>query len=560
MTNEIIEQIRNSFDICEIIGETVTLKKVSRGYVGICPFHDEKTGSFHVYKDTQSFYCFGCHKAGDVFTFVMEAENLTFPEVVKNLAERAGIKIPENDTKSKNLYDILSMSEEFYSQNLKKNPVAVSYLKKRELDENDITNFSLGYAPNSWNLLSKTLLKNGISENDILKIGMAVTGKNGIYDVFRGRIMFPIKNLAGKVIAFGGRLIDGDGAKYINSSENEIFVKSKNLYLLSDAKKSIREKRRAILVEGYMDAIRLHKNGFTEAVASLGTSLTVEQAKLIKRFTDRVYICYDNDKAGQNASIRGMYILAENGLDVYVVNLPESKDPDEYLIKNPPEKFEYALRNAKALILHHLEISIQGLKDLSTRKATLEGLFKNFSNLRVDEVLQYKTQISEITAIPPSKIEEYFCSNVKELPEEPEKLECQRGAEHPYEAALCSLLFHNSELTLKITPQNVLKIFRNPTAREVAMSILTESKENILMLWNSMGEIEKFALLERGNEFASRIDGENAIEKWNFIFQDIRQRIIKKRIKNLTAKLKKSLATPEDMRELQKLKEELKNA
>ena len=327
LDNEIVDRIRNTLDIADVIGGRVKLRRSARGYSGLCPFHSERTPSFHVYTDTQTYYCFGCHEAGNVFTFIMKLDGLSFPEAVKALADRAGIEVPEYERESnaKGNYEVLDLAAKFYAESLKSG--ARNYLERRKIDEADIKRFSLGYAPSSWDALVGYLRSQNITDKQLLDLGLAMQGKHGLYDKFRGRVIFPIHDVAGRVIAFGGRLLDGEGAKYLNSPESVIYHKRKNLYLLDMARKSIREKKRSILVEGYMDAIRLHKCGFTETVASLGTSLTPEQAEMLSRFADRCYICYDSDTAGQNAMLRSMFVLQRHGLDVYVVNLIGGKDP-----------------------------------------------------------------------------------------------------------------------------------------------------------------------------------------------------------------------------------------
>ena len=340
--NEIINQIKDSLDIADIIGERVKLRKTSRGFMGLCPFHNEDTPSFHVYTDSQSYYCFGCKEAGDIFSYVMKTENLDFPEALRLLADRAGVKLGTYRQESTDTYSVLNLAAKFFTEYLVSDSgsAARAYISRRKLDTSDIGRYSLGYSPNSWDALTKFLRSRHISDQAILNAGLAVQNSRGMYDRFRGRLMFPIHDITGKVIAFGGRIIDGEGAKYINSPEGALYSKRRNLYLLDRARNTIREKGRSILVEGYMDALRLHKCGFTEAVASLGTSLTEEQAGLLSRHAAKCYICYDSDSAGQNAAIKGMYILAEHGLSVYVVEIPDGKDPDEFLCNNPPEKFE----------------------------------------------------------------------------------------------------------------------------------------------------------------------------------------------------------------------------
>lgn len=557
--NQIIEQIRDALDIAEVIGDRVKLKRSSRGYESLCPFHDEQTPSFHVYTDTQSYYCFGCHEAGNIFTFLMKIENISFREALKILADRAGIKLPEYEKKNgeKNSYEILELATKFYSENLSglNGNVARSYIRHRKLDEDDITKFSLGYSPASWDSLVVYLKNSGVSEMQLLNLGLALQGKYGLYDKFRGRIIFPIKDIAGRTIAFGGRLIDGEGAKYINSSESKIYSKRKNLYLLDVARKSIREKKRSILVEGYMDAIRLHKCGFTETVASCGTSLTPEQAETLSRFADRCYICYDSDTAGQNATLRGMYILAENGLDVYVVTLPEGKDPDEFLSVNSPEKFEEAITNSKPLVLKHIEILTPAIKNSATRKSAMKELFESLLNLNIAEVLQYKTRLSEVTGVPPSKIEEWFSSKRKKtLLDVPVVNEKNKEIEQSCEAGLCSLLFHNPECVVNMEPEEALKIIRNPVAREMALALLTENPDDMIALWLSTGETEKLAILARGDEFCARMKGLTLAEKWRNTYYVLKAKHITRRVKELTAKMQNSQATPQELLELRELR------
>ena len=262
--SEIVERIRNTLYIADIIGGRVKLRRSVRGYSGLCPFHSERTPSFHVYTDTQTYYCFGCHEAGNVFTFIMKTDGLSFPEAVKTLADQAGIEVPkyERESNAKGNYEVLDLAAKFYAENLKSG--ARGYLERRKIDELDIKRFSLGHAPSSWDALVEYLRSQNVTDKQLLDLGLAMQGKHGLYDKFRGRVIFPIHDIAGRVIAFGGRLLDGEGAKYLNSPESAIYHKRKNLYLLDMARKSIREKKRSILVEGYMDAIRLHKCGFTE--------------------------------------------------------------------------------------------------------------------------------------------------------------------------------------------------------------------------------------------------------------------------------------------------------
>ncbi len=562
--SDLYNEIKNSLDIVDIIGEKVNLRRTGQGFTGLCPFHSEKTPSFHVWPETQSYYCFGCHEGGNIFTFIMKTEGLNYHEALEFLASRAGIKIDSHKiNKSRDLYDIMNLTANFYANNLvsSQGVTARAYMKRRNLTENDINNFSLGYSLNSWDSLVNFLRKNNIPDKIIVDSGLALNGKTGIYDRFRGRLIFPVKDISGRIIAFGGRLVDGEGVKYINSPESEIYSKRKNLYLLDIARKSIREKGRAILVEGYMDALRLHKCGFNESVASLGTSLTSEQAELLKRFADRCYICYDNDPAGISATIRGMYILQENGLDVRVINLEgDSKDPDEFLSANPIIEFEQAIKNAKPLIIYHVDSLRNALNDSATRKSALKELFDGLARLELDEILQYRGTISEITFIPPRELEQKLISlrnqdSNKKFSQITQKINPQiikDSNNNILEAGLCWLLMHDTECRLNINPEEVFKIFHDETAQEIALSILTSNPDELESLWLSLGDFDKTNFLSRGEEFCRQIDGEIS-EKWNKIYNNINRKLTAERINEIKAKLRRGQAESSELQELSEL-------
>ena len=551
---EIVEQSRDALDIADIIGERVKLRRSSRGYHGLCPFHKEDTPSFHVYTDTQTYYCFGCHEAGNVFTYIMKTDNLSFPEALKVLADRAGIELPKYERQGeRSAYDVLDLAAKFYAENLSQAPRA--YLERRKIDNSDIKKFSLGYSPNSWDALVKYLRGLKVSDKQMQDLGLAQAGKYGLYDKFRGRVMFPIKDIAGRVIAFGGRLLDGEGAKYLNSPDTAIYHKRKNLYLLDRARNAIRERKRSILVEGYMDAIRLHKSGFTETVASLGTSLTPEQAETLSRFADRCYMCYDSDTAGQNATRQSMFTLQKHGLDVYVVSLPEGKDPDEFLAMNPPQAFEEALTRARPLVVYYVDAMRSAVSDPMMRKSAMKELFTTLSELEVHEVLAHKTRLSEATGIPPSKIEEWFMSQRKpSMPEDaPAPVEV-KGTEHPSEAAMCSLLYHHTECRLSFSAEEVIAFMRNPEARDTALALLNENVDELELLWTQLGDTYHMAVIARGDEVCARMKGFSMEEKFRSTYIALYERNKERRIRELTAKLKQSKATPEELSELMRLK------
>ena len=555
---EICEQIRASLDIGDLIGERVRLRPASRGYSGLCPFHEERTPSFHVYEDTQSYYCFGCHEAGNIFTYVMKTENVNFGEALRILADRAGIALPEHEHKSgkRSAYELLDLTARFYAEGLKSSPRARAYLERRKLSEADMYMFGIGYAHASWDALVRYLREQKVSDKQMLDLGLALMGKYGLYDNFRGRVIFPIKDILGRVVGLGGRLIDGEGAKYLNSPESEIYRKRKNLYLQNRAKGAIKEKKRTILVEGYMDAIRLHKNGFTESVASLGTSLTEEQAGILSRLADRCYICYDSDTAGQKTTLRSMYALQKHGLDVYVVNLPDSKDPDEYLSEHSPEEFEELIRDARPLVLQHIEMLRPLLSDALTLKTAERELLGSLSELEVRDVLEYKKELSEATGIPPSVLEERFLSKKSvELGDKADIVE-KAEVEHPSEAVLCALLARNAAYRILLTPEEVVMLVKDRVARRVALAILRENVESLMYIWTSLGETEMMGVLERGDEYCSRMKEERDEEKWTRTIGGLKDRYRYERIKEIQRKMEKSEATVEDFSELIRLKGE----
>ena len=531
--NEIINQIKNSLDIADIIGERVRLRKTGRGWMGLCPFHQEDTPSFHVYADTQSYYCFGCKAAGDIFTYVMKTENIAFPDALRLLADRAGIKLPEYSRDGTDTRDVLDLAAKFFNANLTgvHGSAARAYMSRRKLDESDIGRYSLGYSLNSWDSLILYMRKIGITDKAIIDAGLAVESRGSIYDRFRGRLMFPIRDITGKVIAFGGRLVDGEGAKYINSPESTAYSKRRNLYLLDTARKAMRERGRAILVEGYMDAVRLNKCGFTETVASLGTSLTPEQAKLLSRYADRCYLCYDSDTAGQSAAVKGMYILAENGLSVYVVSLPEGKDPDDFLSSNEPEKFSEALSSAKPLVLKHIEFLRPYLTSERYRRKALDHLFTNLRRLSPDDVLQYKGTICDATMLPPDTVERYLLGG--KVPEPPAQkyaiITPPKDDSDTLDAAMCFLLLNSPECRLNLSLDEAMSILTTDLARETAIAILTEDTDALQVVWHNTDDEDKIALLTKGEIFCRGFQGLPS-EKFAKIYSGLKRRSIDRRL------------------------------
>ena len=362
---EIIEEIiyRNSID--EVISSYVTLKRAGSNFNGLCPFHSEKTPSFTVFPATKSFYCFGCGAGGDAITFIMRMENLDYPAALEFLAQRAGITIPETNDKAeigvprKRIFEMNLAAAKYFRQCLFDPRIgadALRYLsEERRLSGAVIKHFGLGYAPDDFGVFVEHMKRLGFTENEL------VTGflcgksqKNGrAFSMFRNRVMFPIIDVSGNIIAFGGRVMDDSKPKYLNSSDTPGFKKSRNLFALNYAKKHCEE--RLILCEGYMDVIALHAAGFENAVATLGTAITPDQARLISKYTKNVVISYDMDNAGRTAADKAMRLLAEVGVDVKILNMTGAKDPDEYIKKYGPDKFNLLLNKSQTGFDYKLE-------------------------------------------------------------------------------------------------------------------------------------------------------------------------------------------------------------
>ena len=365
-SDEIIEEVRQSNDIVDVISQYVRLTRKGRNYFGLCPFHNEKSPSFSVSPDRQIFHCFGCGVGGNVYTFLMKIDGITFREALETLAERANIQLPtlennadnaKEELKSK-VYKVNEFTAEFYHQNLY-NPtskIAQEYVKKRRLNQETLEAYKIGYS-GKFDELYKALKKQGFGEKEILESGLVNKNNNGTYiDRYRNRLMFPICDVRGKVIAFGGRVLDDSKPKYINSPENVVYSKGRHLFGLNVAKKD--SEKRLLIVEGYMDVISLHQRGIKNVVGALGTALTEQQGWLLRKTTEQVILGFDADGAGQTAVARSMEILQNMGCDMRVLQIEGAKDPDEYIVKYGEGRFKLAIDNAISLV----EFKVKNLK------------------------------------------------------------------------------------------------------------------------------------------------------------------------------------------------------
>ena len=384
---DFINRLRSESDIVSIILEYVSLKRKGKKYWGCCPFHNEKTPSFSVTPEKGLFYCFGCQTGGDIFSFLMQIENIAFKTAVKLLAERANIEIPQAE-KTENerlkekelnrLYEINELAKDFFYVCLKKTNFGQSardYLLSRGIDDEMIEKFKLGFAPPAWDKLCSAFQERGIAEDKLLKTGLVVlkSSGEGVYDRFRNRIMLPIHDGRGRIAGFGGRVLDNSHPKYLNSPETLIFNKRHMLFAFNHAVKMIKDSGQAVVVEGYLDAIAAHAYGFANTVASLGTAFTPEQTKMLMRLNAEIIFAYDSDAAGKKATIRALQTVNQLGGAGRVVSLPSGKDPDEFLRKNGDKAFKAIIYNSLAFLDYQIKVILDEV-DYSTVEGKIKAI------------------------------------------------------------------------------------------------------------------------------------------------------------------------------------------
>lgn len=425
LDSDVINRILDENNIVDVIEEFLPLKKAGNNYSTNCPFHKEKTPSFIVSPDKQMFHCFGCGESGDSISFLSKYKNFTFVEAAEYLAKKAGIVLEEKNYSPKNnekkqlaerLYKINRDAALYYYHNLKRYPEVINYLRTRKIDNAVIKKFGIGYAINQWDNLLKYLTNKGYLEEDILKTGLIIKKQNSntYYDRFRNRVMFPIFDVRGKIIGFGGRVLDDSLPKYLNSPETIIFNKGYNLYGLNLAKEAVKDKS-FILVEGYMDVIKMHTYGYDTTVAALGTSLTDNQIKLMKRYSKDFYIALDSDNAGQKAALKAMNMFKRNNLDAKVVMMKDAKDPDEYLNKFGKINFDKLLENSldyySFLELHYKEIF-----ENSNKVEYINNFFDNIVNVasEIEKELIFEKLSRKVGVSKESIIKEYNKKSTKQ--------------------------------------------------------------------------------------------------------------------------------------------------
>lgn len=408
-SSDLLEEIRNRCDIVDIISEYVHLKPAGKGFKGLCPFHGEKTPSFMISPEKQLFHCFGCGEGGNVFNFLMKYEKISFFEAVKMLAKKSGVSLPVDEEKEnflnrqkERLYKLNNLAANYYRECLfrtNQGKKIINYLKKRGINDTNVEKYKLGYTPPGWDALTNFLKKKGYSYEELIKAGLIKKSKiEGKYiDYFRDRIIFPIFHLSGRVIGFGGRVLDDSLPKYINSPETLVYNKGSNLYNLNFAKEDIRKKNYLIIVEGYTDVLITQQYEFNNVAASLGTALTTRQIDLIKRFTDTVLIAYDADSAGNIATLRSLDLLVKAGLGVKVIDLPSGYDPADFLIKNGRKLFQNLIDRSLSLIDYKLKLlySNYSIKTIEGKVKVVKGILPTLSV--IGNEVELRAQIKKIS-------------------------------------------------------------------------------------------------------------------------------------------------------------------
>ena len=522
----ILNEIQDKCDIVEIISSYVSLKPSGRNFKACCPFHHEKTPSFVVSPDKQIYHCFGCNSGGNIFSFLKEYEKIDFIDAVKMLAEKTGVKLPEykshddqDASAASVVYSVNDVAANYYSSflvgdGLKPSPTLPErYIAKRGLDASVIKKFRIGYADSSWNGLLDYLSARGIKQDTVLKAGLIAQGKeNSYYDLFRNRIIFPIFDVRNRIIGFGARVMDETLPKYINSPETTVYKKGQHLYGLNFAKADIKEKNFAIITEGYLDVIMCHQYGVTNAIASLGTALTAEQIRLLKRYTHNIVILYDADQAGEAASLRGLDLFLEEDMNVKIATLEKGHDPDSFLRKFGKENFDAAIKKSKSLFTYKLDI----LKDRfnstepESKAETIKEMLSTINRVRNAIV---KAEYIKLLAQELSVKEDAVWEELKKIKTPHHSLRSGTG-QVPYhnDAGQVGYVEHAAKKPIEISPAekilarlmiediNVIKIvrdelnpsdFRNKDIRNIAEALFSiDGKDSMIDINRLINSIE----------------------------------------------------------------------
>ncbi|HNY51413.1 MAG TPA: DNA primase [Smithella sp.] len=485
-----IEEIKNRVDIVDLVSEYVTLKKAGRNFTGLCPFHQEKTPSFSVNREKQIFYCFGCGEGGNAITFLMKIADKTFPEAIKDLAAKTGIVLPpvssgkegrQKDLLKEGIVGLNARAAQHFSRNLfsAAGAVARKYLQERGIADDIVKQFRLGYAPDTWRSLTDDLEKSGLSLKLAEQAGLIIPGKEGgFYDRFRGRLIFPIENVSGDIIAFGGRILGKGEPKYLNSPESPVYIKGRNLYGLNKAKEEIRKKGFVLIVEGYFDLISLWNAGIGNVVATLGTALTREHLELLRRYTIDVVALFDPDEAGKKALDRSLELFLSAGMKARALILPGQYDPDDYVRKFGKEKMEELITLAQPLSDYYIENVLGAGKTFEDKRDMVRNAMEFIAKIsdKKEKDLFIK-RIAEKTGVNEELlIKEIYRSEGKSGT----KAEIRKQAIHvdydPVELALIQLMMEYPQKIMQVDREKILDFFMQPEIQHLGKKIIDTYK------------------------------------------------------------------------------------
>jgi len=584
-SSDLLEEIRNRCDIVDIISEYVHLKPAGKGFKGLCPFHGEKTPSFMVSPEKQLFHCFGCGEGGNVFNFLMKYEKISFFEAVKMLAKKSGVSLPVDEEKEnflnrqkEKLYKLNNLAANYYRECLFKTNQGkkiINYLKKRGIKDTSVEKYRLGYAPPDWDSLTNFLKKEeGYSYEELIKARIINKSKiEGKYiDYFRDRIIFPIFNLSGRVIGFGGRVLDDSLPKYINSPETLVYNKGSNLYSLNFAKEDIRKKNYLIIVEGYTDVLITQQSGFYNVAASLGTALTTRQIGLIKRFTDMVLIAYDADSAGNMATLRSLDLLVKAGLEVKVIDLPQGYDPADFLIKKGRIPFQNLIDRSLSLIDYKLKLlySKYSIKNIEGKVKVVKGILPTLSVIGNEVELRAQAKkISEELKLSEEAILielKRYKRGAKDSSHNFIKLNSESG-NIKAEKILIGCMLENEKIAQDILKKLKAKDFTVPLHRQIVDAIEKNLKDGKILDSQKVidcldddgaAKLISKILMEETITFDEKIISGYVDTINNFKLAQERKNL-EKRAKNLDEKIKKSEKIEEDdFKELREIVRQLK--
>jgi DNA primase len=551
-----IEEIRNRINIVDLVSEYITLKKAGRNYLGSCPFHKEKTPSFTVNAEKQIYHCFGCGEGGNAFSFLMKINNMTFPEAVRHLAGKLGVPLPSweftPEEKSRqdlreSLHRVNQLAADYYAKTLRSaaGSAGRGYLDKRMIKPEIIETFRLGYAPEGWRNLRDHLQREKVPLKHAEQAGLLVSRKDGdYYDRFRGRLMFPIEDINGNVIAFGGRIIGEGEPKYLNSPESSAYVKGRNLYGLARAKNAIRRDDYLIIVEGYFDLLALWNNGIPNVAATLGTALTREHVDLIKRYTGSVAVTFDTDAGGKAALERSMSLFLEKGLRAKAVVLPDGKDPDEFVSKHGREAFLEEVEHARALVDYYIDEVIGHGRNIDDRRGALKGAIPFIAGIADPaERDQFMKRVSERLGVDEELVrrEVSLQHPAARKEEAPRPQRPTAAGIDRVELALIQIMMENPSRIHDVVQGNVLAFFMSDTLKGLAETITTSHRKGQpLRLAEMIDRIENGAVRETLLELTvSATSPDSAVSERLFddTVKRIKERWYKERQRDLRVRL-----------------------